>query len=440
MHKNPMENERYSFVFNIVSQVRCRNERRILSLIRWPYIVKIDKRKSGRARYIINVLASKKTVSLTSSDVLNNTEVSDVCADLVNSTYVELLVVENESGNVIFTGRGDVSTEISPQAQGVFLEFSEDKIRIRTPNSRAYAEVPIDKIQITLQNDMNQNLEKCKKQEIAVLRMARDLVFGKGYEYTKPMAADWWETFFHTSSRMHQADQLGIDFGAIQVDPSRTMPGLEMPLGTSVTQLPQFKSKQIDIFDGRRSIRRYEQKLIKLNELQGLLNSVLGIQSRSINNFGLEVAKRPVPAAGGIQEIEAFSILNLGNEKYKVLYFSWTSNHFIESNAPVSQVRTLLETASASINTKVMVPGLILLAARKDRIDAKYQGISYASSLKHVGAITLALQLAAPHFGLGVCPLGSLPTEMFQKVISPFSTDLLPVGECTIGNIHITEE
>ncbi|OKL50795.1 hypothetical protein BSZ40_10585 [Buchananella hordeovulneris] len=183
------------------------------------------------------------------------------------------------------------------------------------------------------------------------------------------------------------------------------------------------------------SRRDYLDKDINLEDLGYLLGPIMFARKVWCNEQGLEIVHRGIPGAGGLAAIEVFLLLNSRPEALSYRY-DWRTHELKRLDIMSDELlRRLNKFASASLNIKTCPPGILLIAGNLEELRKKYSGISYASMLKQVGALMMALQLVGRQLNIGLCPLGSSPTDLFEESLMHQDAELQLVGEMAFGYV-----
>jgi SagB-type dehydrogenase family enzyme len=96
-------------------------------------------------------------------------------------------------------------------------------------------------------------------------------------------------------------------------------------------------------------------------------------------------------------------------------------------------VQALLDQAFYTADQRSKPQVLIVLAARFQRMQWKYQSMVYAAILKHVGVLYQQMYLAATAMGLAPCALGGGHSDLFAEAAGLNYYEETSVGEFILG-------
>ncbi len=203
--------------------------------------------------------------------------------------------------------------------------------------------------------------------------------------------------------------------------------------------------------EGRRSTRSYGTAPVTAAELGELLYRTARVRSLSPAAAGTaggaeeqapDLSDRPYPAGGACYELELYVTVGQCAGIATGVYHYDPLGHRLELvNADQATVDKLLSFARAAANAPGPPQVLITLTARLHRLTWKYQGLTYALILKHVGVLTQMLYLVAAAMRLAACALGSVNIDATARA---FGTDWRTepsVGQFMIGSApHAAED
>jgi SagB-type dehydrogenase family enzyme len=196
--------------------------------------------------------------------------------------------------------------------------------------------------------------------------------------------------------------------------------------------------------EGRRSTRSYGAAPVTAAELGELLYRTARVRSLSPAAAGTagdgeeqlpDLSDRPYPGGGACYELELYVTVGQCAGIATGVYHYDPLGHQLEPvNADHATVDKLLAFARAAADAAGPPQVLITLTARLQRLTWKYQGITYAVVLKHVGVLTQMLYLVAAAMRLAACALGSVNIDATARA---FGTDWRTepsVGQFMIGS------
>lgn len=196
------------------------------------------------------------------------------------------------------------------------------------------------------------------------------------------------------------------------------------------------------VLERRRSEREWdEDRPITIDGLGALLDRAARSHSfrvRSMtNNSGqtapIEVATRPSPSAGAVQELEIYPVVRLceGLEPGIYHYDSWRHT-LLGIPSDDDDVSRMLRHAKLAMDARETPQLLLVITARFPRVFWKYKSIGYGNILRNTGALYQTLYLAATELGLAACAVGSADSMLFAH-----ATGLDPFTEGTVGEFVI---
>lgn len=190
-----------------------------------------------------------------------------------------------------------------------------------------------------------------------------------------------------------------------------------------------------DAMEQRRSVREFdENQAPTVEQLSELLFRTVRARAVFTAEHGLEVADKPVPAGGSIHEIDTYLLVNRCTDVEPGLWRYDCVGHRLELVEPQgTAVGRFSREARDLYRSEQDPPVVVILAARFDRINFKYQTIGYSLALKHAGVVTEAMYLAATALGLGVCGLGGGLMAVFADATGLDPRRVGPVAALILG-------
>jgi SagB-type dehydrogenase family enzyme len=167
----------------------------------------------------------------------------------------------------------------------------------------------------------------------------------------------------------------------------------------------------------RRSHRSHDDRRpITLAQLSEFLYRVQHTEPTGTAD-GQEVGRRPYPCGGGIGELELYPLVTNCAGLAGGLYHYDAVGHRLELiEGPKPAAERVLGYARAAAAMTVPPQVLIVMTARVPRLMWKYEGLSYAMSLKHTGVLTELMYLVATAMGLAPCALGAGDAAAFATL------------------------
>lgn len=198
------------------------------------------------------------------------------------------------------------------------------------------------------------------------------------------------------------------------------------------------------VMERRRSRRRFAPVPLTLDELGEFLFRVFRVKQMlpldAAEPHSYEGSLRPLPSAGDAHDLEVYVVASRIDGLGRGLYHYDPLEHVVaEVAGPGYPVSALLGTARLSAAIAEEPPALIVLAARFGRLAWKYEGLSYAATLKNVGVAYAGMYLAAEAMGLAACGLGSGDAGSFGAATGTRPFVESSVGELMLGPAAVAE-
>jgi SagB-type dehydrogenase family enzyme len=186
----------------------------------------------------------------------------------------------------------------------------------------------------------------------------------------------------------------------------------------------------------RRSVRRYGNVPLSLNELGMLLQIVARNRVLKLGQHQVEEGSRAYPSAGALYPLEIYPYVPRQGcvELEPGLYHYRPDRHSLEPLAHGGALRKRLSgeaRRSAGIRGRAWI--LLNVTARIDRTAWKYEGIAYSLILKELGCLFQTLYLASEAIGLAGCAVGGGPLHELSRAAGLDPWEEPHVGEFFIG-------
>lgn len=234
---------------------------------------------------------------------------------------------------------------------------------------------------------------------------------------------------FHTHSTLGRQDH---DFGATYprgetcspepvVQPRRAGNGIPLYRPTWDGLMAADPPLTVAI-EARRSTRSYGSEPMTAAELGELLYRTARVRSL-ITTTGPggeatmsgaaapapDLSDRPYPAGGACHELELYVTVGECAGIGTGVYHYDPLGHCLELvNVDAAAVSEQLGYARLAVNMERPPPVLITFGARLQRLSWKYEGLTYALMLKHVGVLTQTLYLVSTAMNLAACAIGTV--------------------------------
>jgi SagB-type dehydrogenase family enzyme len=214
-------------------------------------------------------------------------------------------------------------------------------------------------------------------------------------------------------------------------------PPLELPVpeGAEVIALPKPADLHIPpadlrgIIEQRRSLRRYQQTPLSLEELSYLLWLTQGVQRVT----GRPATLRTVPSAGARHAFETVLLVNNVSGLEPGLYrFVATRHALLRLPAPADIIE--LVTAAAHAQEHVRQSAVTFLwVAVTERMSWRYVERSMRYLFLDAGHVCQNLYLAAEAIGCGVCAVAAFEDSAMNEVLGLDGVDQFVVYVGTVG-------
>jgi SagB-type dehydrogenase family enzyme len=249
------------------------------------------------------------------------------------------------------------------------------------------------------------------------------------------------ELWFHQRTRIGDRHQLGRGFGGTWWGRGvhEPLPARPAPFGGLAVELyrPDLDALRIRdvplaaVVEDRRSIREYDDdhplRADQLGELLYRCGRTRWVRS----DQGVEFQSRPYPNGGSFYELELYPVVHQVAGVDPGMYHYDSHDHRLERVCePNRATRNLLETARTAAAAERLPQLLLVVSARFGRVMWKYEQMSYALILKHVGVLYQTIYLAATAMGLAVCGLGAGDADSFAE-----ATGRDPLVEGSVGEV-----
>ena len=258
------------------------------------------------------------------------------------------------------------------------------------------------------------------------------------------MMRDPHDLFLHNRSRVGlTTDAIGGTFRFAGVRPP--LPAIHPPWTGRPVALPEVDLDRLTRTDPplaaamerRRSRREWADRPLTLEELGEFLFRVFRIKSLMpadpADPQSYEAALRPIPSAGASGDIEVYiAAARISGIGRGLFHYDPARHVLTEVTGAGLPVTTIIQMARQSAGVPAEPPALIVLASRFGRLAWKYEGLSYAATLKNVGVAYAAMYLAATAMDLAACGLGAGESAAFAN-----ATKLAPHVESSVGEFMI---
>ena len=255
-------------------------------------------------------------------------------------------------------------------------------------------------------------------------------------------ALQQWEfhdLLFHMRSRLGRHDrQMGATFRFLdRIDPAPALPERTFGTATALPRPagpPQLDAGLASLLSRRASIRDHGQVSVTIRELGEFLYHSCRVVEIVPGPQG-QFTSRPYPNGGASYELEIYLVVDRCLGLAPGVYYYDAAEHGLAQVGPANDdTEALLDQAYISSGQTCRPQVLLAVASRFQRVAWKYAGISYATTLKNVGALYATMYLVATAMGLAACALGVGDSERFSRLAGTDRYTESTVGEFMLGS------
>jgi SagB-type dehydrogenase family enzyme len=260
-------------------------------------------------------------------------------------------------------------------------------------------------------------------------------------EDADPTLAQWefHDLFFHSRSRLgrHANPYGGTYRFKGRFDP---LPVIKPPMSQELVPLERPDLERLEqrdrpfsaVLEARRSVRQHGEPPIARGQLGEFLYRAAHVQKLA-REAG--VSFRPHPAGGAIHELEIYPLVNRCEGAAEGLYHYDALEHRLEAiQASRRYLEALLQMAAITAELDQPPQVLLVITARFQRMQWKYQSMTYNVILKNVGALYQTMYLVATAMGLAPCSLGGGHSDLFAAAAGLDYYAESSVGEFILGS------
>lgn len=201
--------------------------------------------------------------------------------------------------------------------------------------------------------------------------------------------------------------------------------------GSPLIQLPtdvDFASLSLDVaLKVRKSIRRYTNKPVTLEQLSYLVWAASGVQ-RVEQGY----AFRTAPSAGGLFPIETYLVVNNVSDLPKGLYHYRVAQHALETLRPGEHGADLAEAAMGQ-STCTHSAFVFIWTSIFQRTRWKYGDRAYRYIYLDAGHIAENVALTAAAMGIGTCQIAAIFDDEVNEIIGVDGTEESAIYLTTVG-------
>jgi SagB-type dehydrogenase family enzyme len=287
--------------------------------------------------------------------------------------------------------------------------------------------------------------EEAARTLIVFLANAEAVVASPGGELTPedahPVLSHWafHDMLFHSRSRLgRHADPYGGTFplhGRFEPPPVlKPMTGELIPLHRpSLDDLAEHDPPFSRVLESRASLRRHGAQPISARQLGEFLFRCARVKKHS-DQAG--VSFRPYPSGGALHSLEIYPVVDRCADLDPGLYHYDPLQHGLRRvPAAGAAVRTILQLGGVTAVMDGPPQVLLVITARFQRVQYKYQSVAYSVILKDVGCLYQTMYLVATAIGLAPCALGGGHSDLFAQAAGLDYFTETSVGEFVLGTI-----
>jgi oxazoline/thiazoline dehydrogenase len=250
---------------------------------------------------------------------------------------------------------------------------------------------------------------------------------------------DFHDLLFHSRSRLgRHSNPYGGTYPFKDVfDP---LPVIKPPMSQEIVSLYRPDLERLaaeersftSVLEARRSVREQGEPPITAQELGEFLYRAARVQKMSEEGG---VSFRPHPGGGALHELEIYPLVDRCEGLEPGLYHYNPLAHHLSKVAPQSPyVKALLQMAAITGLLERPPQVLLVVSARFQRMQLKYQSMTYSVILKNVGALYQTMYLVATAMGLAPCALGGGHSDLFAQAAGLNYLEETSVGEFLLGS------
>ncbi len=253
---------------------------------------------------------------------------------------------------------------------------------------------------------------------------------------------DFHDLLFHARSRQgrHRYGYGGTYRGQDRFKPSPAIkprgPGEVIALYQP--DLPGLRQTDVPltaVLEDRRSRRNYGPEALTSQALGEFLFRSARVKQVFATSDGMDLSRRPYPAGGAAYELEIYPVVGECQGLQPGLYHYRPQEHELQLvTRQAKSIEAILEQAWATANQQSRPQVCLVITARFQRLQWKYESIAYSLVLKHVGVLYQTMYLVATAMGLAPCALGGGNADIFAAAAGLDYYVESSVGEFLLGS------
>jgi SagB-type dehydrogenase family enzyme len=193
-----------------------------------------------------------------------------------------------------------------------------------------------------------------------------------------------------------------------------------------------------DVMERRRSVRRFGQRPITIDELGEFLFRVARVRQQfpqgPSDDPPYGTSDRTYPSAGAAYDLELYlTALRCNGIRAGIYHYEPVEHALTLVTDDPKWTVALLDDANKAVGSTPQL--LLTLTSRFSRLTWKYRGLSYAATLKNVGVLSAHMYLVATAMGLAPCAVGTGDSALFAKATGIDWRVESSVGEFALGTL-----
>lgn len=187
-----------------------------------------------------------------------------------------------------------------------------------------------------------------------------------------------------------------------------------------------------EVLASRRTIRTHGPNIITKAQLSGFLQRTAELRlTHGVDAGGGKLGA--FPSGGNLHELEIFPIIGRCAEITRAAYWYDRFNHQLDyCSVDDDYVARILDLARRGMQQDDEPQVLLVICSRMERVQAKYESMAYALTLKNLGVLLQTMYLVATDMGLAPCALGGGPPT-FRYERSGHIYNETCIGEFALG-------
>ena len=334
----------------------------------------------------------------------------------------------------------------SHDGNGVILESPLSKVEVRLRDPLA-TQLVMSLASPQAPAELLQRITDCHApviEEFLTLLIATRILIQPGSEDATPALRMWefHDLLFHSRTRQgrHANGYGGTYRFRDSVQPLPAVKPAMSDRSIALTQADVAELRQHDVpftsvIESRTSVRQHGKRAITAVQLGEFLYRAARLRGK-LNTPDGDVANHPYPGGGALYELELYPIISACEGIDPGVYHYESESHrleVIDGLNPATQ--RLVEMAQSTAQMSAPPQILIVIASRFGRLQWKYESLSYALTLKHVGVLQHQMYLIATAMQLAPCALGGGDSDVFATATRLNYYEESSVGEFLLGTL-----